>query len=638
MHKIKALICLVLAAPLWSQVLADSIPMFSPAEAGFFIEERTSDTHFWSNDSSGLKEELSHLLFHFREPYDSLELRLDSLSLEHYEAKLKFYLKRDSTALKWLNDSSFIVDPTGWNQDLYVKTVKVEVSSDPDNNSPATSLSSPIPFDFSELIFNDSMVLSDTLANTVAAVPKKQYKLVEVIDTSALESLGIRMHSFNRGAIQPPMADAKAHRSHHLSDDSLYVVRTDTFYYWATATPSPFSFLHGPGELDSLQIAVETLISYHHQRDSSRVYLNDMFGEKTALWLSNGKPGLSRFWVKNFKNDSISLWIGNPAENELSLLLEDDIDFNRLEMAELEHLPLELSEPDQELVSTTLLKPEPIYWEYEVSSAFTLNQTHHSGYWSKGGENSLSTMLDVTGLATYTNKEAKTQWINSMRIKYGIMITETNGLRKNQDLWEINSQFNKNKWGKIDLSATFYMKNQLARGYSYPNDSVAVSKFLNPGSLTIGLGLEYKPFKNTTINLAPLSYKNTFVLDTALIDQTLHGIKANKRSNQEMGTQLLIKNKMTPLEDLSITNQFRFFSSYLNHPENIDVDWEFLMDKKISWFFTIRFNFRLIYDNDILFSIVDKDDNPVLLPNGNQKVGPRLQFKEFVGLSLLFKL
>ena len=145
-------------------------------------------------------------------------------------------------------------------------------------------------------------------------------------------------------------------------------------------------------------------------------------------------------------------------------------------------------------------------------------------------------------------------------------------------------------------------------------------------------------FRSTSINLAPLSYKNTFVLDTARIDQTQHGISENQRAKQEMGTQLVVRNKITPLEDLTVTTSVRLFSSYLNKPQNIDVDWEMILDQKISWFFTVRLNLHLIYDDDIRFPVLDSEGEPVLLPDGTKKKTAKAQFKEFVGLSLLFRL
>jgi hypothetical protein len=246
-------------------------------------------------------------------------------------------------------------------------------------------------------------------------------------------------------------------------------------------------------------------------------------------------------------------------------------------------------------------------------------------------------MMDLQVDATYNNKDANTQWINALRMKFGTIMTQEKGFRKNHDALEINSKINRNASGKIGMSASFYMKHQLAKGYHYPNDSVPISKFLNPGTMTLGLGFEYKPAKEITFNVAPLSYKTTFVLDTANINQTLHGIAENAWARREMGTQIVVNSKVTPFKNMEITNSLRLFSNYLNKPQNIDVDWEVIINQKINWFFNIRLNLHLIYDDDVSFPVLDENNQPVLHPDGTEKKVADLQFKEFVGLSLQFK-
>ena len=245
-------------------------------------------------------------------------------------------------------------------------------------------------------------------------------------------------------------------------------------------------------------------------------------------------------------------------------------------------------------------------------------------------------MFDIKGAARYTNSEIKTQWTSTARLNYGAIITEQHGFRTNTDLLEFNSKYNKVIKEKIDFSSVFYMKNQIAHGFKYPNDSVVVSNFLNPGTFTVGLGFEYKPFKNTSINFSMLSYKNTFVLDTANIDQTTHGIASDKRAKQEMGGQIVILNKTSILRDLKISNSVRLFSNYLNKPQNIDVDWEINFEQRISWYFSVVLNLHMIYDDDIRFPVLDDSGQPVLLPDGSAKKTPKLQFKQFLGLSFQF--
>jgi hypothetical protein len=211
------------------------------------------------------------------------------------------------------------------------------------------------------------------------------------------------------------------------------------------------------------------------------------------------------------------------------------------------------------------------------------------------------------------------------------------GVRTNIDLFETNSKLNHKAFGKFDFSGTMLFKTQVSKGYDYPNDSVPVSKFLNPAILTLGLGLDYKPNKETSINFSPLSYKGTFVPDTVMIDQTKYGIAANRKSKHEPGASILISNEIKPLKSLSVTNRLQLFTNYINNPLNIDVDWEMILVAHLNWFTDIRLNTHLIFDDDTRTLKYDRDKDPVLGPDGIQKKTARIQFKEVLGLSLAFR-
>ena len=588
-------------------------PQLSIPEARDYVDHMLSSSTFWEREDDSLRHALQRLLDHSREPFDSVQTRLLMLDLSQNEVQKSDPLLADSLKLRWLNDSTFLVDPHGWSPGLYLK--KEQRLIYPEDTAGQVR-------DLDTLVVSEGQLrVPDTL-------------IVSLIDTSAIESLGIEMYSFRQNRARPSL-EREGMNAVMSSDRSMVYYYTEKGI-WKASDDSPFNILNNPYQLDSLQYAVNTLLEYTSQRDSTLLFVNDMYGNRSPFWLTQGDDQAYRYWVKNYNNDSITVWIGNPAPNEISLLLEDDVSINRMMKEDIDYLPRFVVIPERSLLEMEELEPEPIYWDVGLGASFTLNQTYLAN-WSKGGESSFATVLDLLGEATYNNKEANTQWINSMRINWGTIRTKENGSRKNQDLFEINSKFNRNASGKIGMSSSLYMKTQLANGYNYPNDSVVVSRFLNPASMTLGLGFEYKPFKNTILNLAPLSYRNTFVLDTALIDQTKFGIDRDKRSKQEMGFQLVFNNKMTPFKDLSVVNQLRLFSSYLNKPQNVDVDWEFNLEQRINWFFTIRLNFHLIYDDDVHFTVHDSEGNPVLEPDGSEKAVAKAQFKEFIGLSLSFK-
>jgi len=597
-------------------------PRFTTSEARDYVEHVVSTDELWRSPQEPVRYALQRLLDHSREPFDSVRSMLITEDFSGIHVEKGDPVVSDSVPVRWLNDSTFIVDPHGWSSTLYLKKQKklVYPSDTSGRRSGTITADSTIRADSMTVPVNRRMI-PDTLS-------------VTVIDTSAIEALGISMYSYKGNRITPPL-EREGNTGLMTADHTrvLYYIPGTT---WRAPADSPFSMVEGEYQLDSLQFAVNRLLEYTSERDSTIIWVNDLNGHRTPFWLTRGDNEAYRFWVKNYNNDSITIWVGNPAPDEISLMLEDDISINRLTKEEIHYLPEFMEIPERKLVPMKPLEPEPIFWDYSLSGVLTINQTYLTN-WTKGGESSYSSMIDLQGEATYNNKEAKTQWINTVRINFGTLGTKENGLRKNNDLFEINSKYNGNAWGKIGMSASFYMKNQLAKGYNYPNDSVVVSKFLNPGSITLGLGFEYKPFKNTIINLAPLSYKNTFVLDTATIDQTKHGIDADKRSKQELGAQLVFNNKVTPYKDLTIENRLRLFSSYLNKPQNVDTDWELIVDQKIAWFFTIRLNLHLIYDDDVHFTVLDSEGVPVLLPDGSEKKVAKTQFKEFIGLSLQFK-
>ncbi len=596
---------------------ADSL--FDVNSAWNYVERATLNRELWRADSDRMVEALKRLLDHTREPYDSAALFLRSNDFSKVPIHRGTPVIVEKVDVKWINDSAFVVNPQGWNPNLYLKMEKRYV----------------YPVDFSTLVLSDSLLDENGMLDSTLFIPDTI--LQQVIDTAAIRELEIRLYKYLNGSITPPLSDPSSGRVARLSKDRAQIHYSLPGTTWIADETSPFYILGSKQQLDSLQKAINTLLDYNLRRDSTLLVINDMFGKESPYWLTTGRDRTFRFWVKNFNNDSLTLWIGNPGTNEISLLMEDDVNFNRLVQEKISYLPLFLEQPKRALQEMAMLEPEPIYWDFAMSNLLGLSQTY-LGNWTKGGESSLSTTIDVMGRATYNNKDANTQWINVARWKFGTIWTKEKGNRVNNDQFEVDSKYNLNAWGKIGMSSSLYMKTQIAKGFNYPNDSVPVSKFLNPGTITLGLGAEYKPIDKTTINFAPLSYKTTFVLDTAHIDQTRHGIAADKSAKRELGLQVVLNHEIKPLKDLTMINRVRLFSNYLYKPQNVDVDWEMILEQKINWFFTIRLNLHLIYDDDVRFPVFDANDEPVTYPDGSKKEVARPQFREFLGLTLSFNL
>ncbi len=586
---------------------------FTPESASDYLSRLIGIKQLWKHSDDSLKKSLYQLINHYQNPYDSAREQLMDFDFTAVDFDTTYILSSDTLPLRWLGKSLFMIDtlPLQKSPAIFQKTIiynNVQVDSS-----------------FQQLM--DSIPMVKKMMDSLIAA--KDTLIETLIDFAYLESKNIQLYEIIDGTIVPPVLPITSPKTLRFAKDSSQLILSEYLRVLKAGSQTPFNILPGSNFTDSLQQAVETLLLHHWERDSMQVFLSGMEGEKTPFWLSTHKPDLLRYWIKNTKNDSITIWLGNPSKFQLSMMLEESVHVERMGKMPADDLRFTTTLPRTTLLPVNPLKEIPVLWDFGFKGAFSLNQNYIT-YWAQGGESSFAGMLDLSGKAKYTNKDTKGEWLSTGRLRYGNVWTKDKGARVNTDILEINSQYNKIIAGKLDFSSVFYFKTQVSKGYNYPNDSVAVSKFLNPGTFTIGIGAEYSPFEKMVINFSPLSYKGTFVLDTANIDQTIHGIDKDARSKQEIGGQLLIKNNFTFLDEVQMANTLRLFSSYANNPQNVDVDWEMTIERRISWIFSVKLNVHLIYDDDVRF--------PIESPEGVEYKAPRTQFNQFLGLSVSLNL
>lgn len=599
-----------------SEATSSAAISFTPASASKYIQKLIEQENLWRAGGDTMKVSLSRLLDQFYVPIDSAKKNLANFDFDGITTSLGTLTTRDTIPVRWLKDSTFIIDTIKLTRDpLITREIIVE--------RPIEALA----IDLTETILSpagDESFTTDTILNIY-------------IDTLLLQEYNIQLYQIVNSRIVPSIVPVGSSKMADFLPDWSKIVFSESFRAIVADEDSPFFILQSERMPDSLKTAVQTLLSYTHSRDSILVFINTSVGQASPFWLSTQAKNQERFWIRNALNDSITVWIGNPSKHNIAIALEDNVLIERRVKKSSDQLQFATLSPQHNIVRLEPLTEIPVFWDLGMTSSFTLNQTSHTN-WARGGQNSMSGMLDLSGNANFKDEKGKRGWTNTARLRYGAIITEEHGYRTNTDIIELNSQYSRVLLDNLNLSASLYGRTQIAKGFNFPNDSVPVSKFLSPGTFTLGLGLDYTPFKDTRINFAPLSYRNTFVLDTTTIDQTRHGIASNKRARHEMGGQLVLRNSINLTEDLRMTNAVRLFSGYLQKPLNMDVDWEMSLDMQISWYFAIRLNMHLIYDEDIRFPVTDANNNPVLNPDGTPHRVPKTQLRQLLGLTLSLRI
>ena len=126
--------------------------------------------------------------------------------------------------------------------------------------------------------------------------------------------------------------------------------------------------------------------------------------------------------------------------------------------------------------------------------------------------------------------------------------------------------------------------------------------------------------------IAPVSGKFTFVMDDKLAANGDFGVDPGKNSRSEFGAKVRFEYKNEVVKNVTIETSLDLFSNYLENPENIDVDWNVLINLKVNEYLSANLVTRLIYDDDI--KIEDTDTG---------KSSPKVQFMEMFGVGLSLK-
>jgi hypothetical protein len=249
--------------------------------------------------------------------------------------------------------------------------------------------------------------------------------------------------------------------------------------------------------------------------------------------------------------------------------------------------------------------------------------------WAQGGDNSLSGNGMVNLFANY--KKGSLTWDNTLGLGYGLL-RQGSETRKSDDKIDLSTKVGKAASTHWYYAGLLNFKTQFRPGYNYPNDSVVISNFMAPAYFVAAVGMDYRFKKHLSVFISPLSGRLTIVNNKKMADAGAFGVDpavyqngimiANgKRSRQEFGGYVKIAFQKDIMSNVNLTTKVDAFSNYLRKPENIAVNWELLLSLKVNKYIGASVATQLIYDDAVKYK--DK--------------GPRIQFKEVIGVGFSYK-
>ena len=240
-------------------------------------------------------------------------------------------------------------------------------------------------------------------------------------------------------------------------------------------------------------------------------------------------------------------------------------------------------------------KEEKQGWNNTGDISLMFNQASFDN-WIKGGDNSLA----LNGLLNYNfnYKKDKSVWDTKLIMAYGL--SQINDFtKKTDDRFEVNSTYGKQaaKYWYYSFFGDF--KTQMTEGLDYSTTpETRVSTLFAPAYLSFGPGMLWKKSDNLKVNFAPATSKLTLVMDDDLSAAGAYGVDPGESLRYEMGMAINGYYKFDLMKNISMENMLGLYSNYLDHPENVDVDYQMNLLMKINKYISANFGLNLLYDDN----------------------------------------
>ncbi|MEP6674644.1 MAG: DUF3078 domain-containing protein [Ferruginibacter sp.] len=237
---------------------------------------------------------------------------------------------------------------------------------------------------------------------------------------------------------------------------------------------------------------------------------------------------------------------------------------------------------------------------WKNSGTFILNVNQGSlSNWAAGGEQNT---LGINSILNYAinYRMNKNTWDNYFDLALGFQnATSFNRFRKTDDRIDITSKYGHQVSKKWYAAALVNFNSQALKGYDYDSNR-KISNFLAPGKLLFAIGMDYRPAKNFSLFISPITTRWIFKQDPDFYALDKFGVPAFKKIYNEVGAYVSAKYDQ-PLSKWAVySGRLDLFSNYKRNPQNVDIYFTNLLTMNFNKWLGTTISVDMIYDDDVI--------------------------------------
>ncbi|MFY7810226.1 MAG: DUF3078 domain-containing protein [Flavobacterium sp.] len=234
-------------------------------------------------------------------------------------------------------------------------------------------------------------------------------------------------------------------------------------------------------------------------------------------------------------------------------------------------------------------------WKKGGTFAFLANQSTFEN-WVPGGQSNFAASSNVNYDFNY--KKDTWNWDNKLILAYGVTKIKDADIQKTDDRIEFNSLLGKKAEGYWFYSFFTNFKSQITTDLTGSGKNR--TRFFSPAFLQIGPGMLWKKSDNLKVNIAPLTSRFVFVMDSQLSNAGAFGVDPGKNMRFELGASVSGYYKFNLMENVSVENILNLYTNYLDRPKNVDLDYQLNVVMKINKYLTTNFSYQTVYDDNAI--------------------------------------
>ena len=297
-----------------------------------------------------------------------------------------------------------------------------------------------------------------------------------------------------------------------------------------------------------------------------------------------------------------------------------------------------LDEDEETRVKDETVKPpqteSDTLWKIGGNVGLNFSQSYFSN-WAAGGQDAIGATGIVNVFANY--RKEKTAWQNNLQLAYGLQRIGDNDFIKTDDKIDLTSKYSYIFDENWRASLLLNFRSQFRPGYEIidnaENRDNKLSDFLAPGYVLLAPGLTYEPTDYFSAMLSPATSKVTIVRIDSLAPA--YGVDEGENVRYEIGAYFRLNFNKELVKNVTYTTTLDLFSNYLENPQNIDVNWDNVLNFKVNEYINANLSWQLIYDDDVIISRSPQEFAEG--SNVNLNRGPATQFRQVFSLGFGYK-